>query len=95
MSNFILFLVKRILIVLVFCSICFSFSSIEPTDCRLRLRYTYFEKMTKNERLMWLFCAFEKLKEGDDRHLKIYREKNGNVPNYDQFVKLWGNRLLN
>ena len=94
MLNFILFLIKRILIVLVFLSVVFSFSSIEPADCRLRLRYTSFNKMTKNERLTWLFCAYEKLKEGNDKHLKIDKEKNGNIPNYNQFLKLWVNRSL-
>ena len=94
MLNFILFLIKRILIVLVFLSICFSFSSIEPADCRLRLRYTSFNKMTKNERLNWLFCAYEKLKEGDDRHLKVYKERNGDIPNYNQFLQLWENTIL-
>lgn len=95
MLNFILFLIKRILIILLFISICYSFSSIEPADCRLRLRYTSFNKMTKNEKLAWLFCAYEKLKEGDDKHLKIYKEKNGEIPNYNQFLKLWENRILN
>lgn len=94
MLNFILFLIKRILIVLVFLSIGFSFSLIEPADCRLRLRYTSFNKMTKNERLTWLFCAYEKLKEGDDKHLRVYKEKNGDIPNYNQFLKLWENRDL-
>ena len=94
MLNFILFLIKRILIVLVLLSIGFSFSSIEPADCRLRLRYTSFNKMTKNERLTWLFCAYEKLKEGDDRHLKVYKERNGDIPNYNQFLQLWENRIL-
>ena len=94
MLNFILFLIKRILIVLVFLSIGFSFSSIEPADCRLRLRYTSFNKMTKNERLTWLFCAYEKLKEGDDRHLKVYKERNGDIPNYNQFLQLWEKRIL-
>ena len=94
MLNFILFLIKRILIVLVFLSIGFSFSSIEPADCRLRLRYTSFNKMTKNERLTWLFCAYEKLKEGDERHLKVYKEKNDDIPNYNQFLQLWENRIL-
>ena len=94
MLNFILFLIKRILIVLVFLSIGFSFSSIEPADCRLRLRYTSFNKMTKNERLTWLFCAYEKLKEGDDRHLKVYKEKNDDIPNYNQFLQLWEKRIL-
>tara|TARA_Y100000768_G_C23591966_1_gene502022 strand:- start:183 stop:341 length:159 start_codon:yes stop_codon:yes gene_type:complete len=50
--------------------------------------------MTKNEKVTWLFCAYEKLKEGDDRHLRVYKEKNGNVPNYNQFLKLWENRGL-
>ena len=94
MLNFILFLIKRILFILLFTSIYFSFSSIETTDCRLRLRYTSFNKMTKNEKLAWLFCAYEKLKEGDDKHLIIYKEKNGDIPNYDQFLKLWGNRNI-
>ena len=94
MLNFILFLINRILIILLFGSICFSFSSIEPADCRLRLRYTSFNKMTKNEKLAWLFCAYEKLKEGDDKHLIIYKEKNGDIPNYNQFLKIWGNRGL-
>lgn len=93
-SNFILFLIKRILIVLAFISIGFSFSSIETTDCRLRLRYTSFDKMTKNERLTWLFCAFEKLKQGDDKYLKIYKDTNGDVVNYNQFLKLWRNEIL-
>ena len=94
MLNFNIFLIKRILIVLVFLPMGFPFSSIEPSDCRLRLRYTSFDKMTKNERLTWLFCAYEKLKEGDDRYLRIFKDKNGDIPNYNQFLKLWGNRLL-
>ena len=93
-SNFILFLIKRILIVLAFISIGFSFSSIETTDCRLRLRYTSFDKMTKNERLTWLFCAFEKLKQGDDKYLKIYKDTNGDIVKYNQFLKLWRNEIL-
>ena len=93
-SNFILFLIKRILIVLAFISIGFSFSPIETTDCRLRLRYTSFDKMTKNERLTWLFCAFEKLKQGDDKYLKIYKDKSEDVVNYNQFLKLWRNEIL-
>ena len=93
-SNFILFLIKRILIVLAFISIGFSFSSIETTDCRLRLRYTSFDKMTKNERLTWLFCAFEKLKQGDDKYLKSYKDKNEDIVNYNQFLKLWRNEIL-
>ena len=93
-SNFVLFLIKRILIVLAFISIGFSFSSIETTDCRLRLRYTSFDKMTKNERLTWLFCAFEKLKQGDDKYLKIYKDTNGDIVNYNQFLKLWRNEIL-
>ncbi|MFL2610766.1 MAG: hypothetical protein ACJ0P5_00705 [Flavobacteriaceae bacterium] len=93
-SNFILFLIKRILIVLAFISIGFSFSSIETTDCRLRLRYTSFDKMTKNERLTWLFCAFEKLKQGDDKYLKIYKDTNEDIVNYNQFLKLWRNEIL-
>ena len=92
--NFILFLIKRTPVVIAFIFKGFSFSSIETTDCRLRLRYMSFDKMTENERLSWLFCAYEKLKEGDDRHLKIYKEKNGDVPNYNQFLKLWENRIL-
>ena len=94
MLNFNLFLINRILIILLFGSICFSFSSIEPADCRLRLRYTSFNKMTKNEKLAWLFCAYEKLKEGDDKHLKIYKERNDEIPNYNQFLKLWKNSKL-
>ena len=94
MLNFILFLIKRILIILLIISICFSFSSIDPADCRLRLRYTSFNKMTKKEKLEWLFCAYEKLKEGNDKHLKIYKEKNGELLNYNQFLKLWKNRKL-
>ena len=93
-SNFILFLIKIIPVVIAFVFIGVSFSSIETTDCRLRLRYISFDKMTENERLTWLFCAYEKLKEGDDRHLKIYKEKNGDVPNYNQFLELWENRIL-
>ena len=44
--------------------------------------------------LLGFFCAYEKLKEGDDRHLKVYKEKYGDIPNYNQFLKLWGNRKL-
>ena len=88
-------LIKRIFFILLFISICFSFSSIEPGDCRLRLRYTSFNKMTKNEKLAWLFCAYEKLKEGDDKYLVIYKEKNGDIPNYNQFLKLWQKSDLN
>jgi|TARA_Y100000816_G_scaffold288530_1_gene273256 hypothetical protein len=94
MLNFNLFLIKKILTVLVFFPIGFPFSSTEPSDCRLRLRYTSFDKMTKNERITWLFCAYEKLKEGDDKHLRVYKEKNGDIPNYNQFLKLWENRDL-
>ena len=94
MLNFNLFLIKKILTVLVFFPIGSPFSSIEPSDCRLRLRYTSFDKMTKNERITWLFCAYEKLKEGDDKHLRFYKEKNGGIPNYNQFLKLWENRDL-
>ena len=94
MLNFNLFLIKKILTILVFFPIGFTFSSIEPSDCRLRLRYTSFDKMTKNERITWLFCAYEKLKEGDDKHLRVYKEKNGDIPNYNQFLKLWENRDL-
>ena len=93
-SNFILFLIKKIPVVIAFMFTGIAVSSIETTDCRLRLRYMSFDKMTENERLTWLFCAYEKLKEGDDRHLKIYKEKNGDVPNYNQFLKLWENRIL-
>ena len=50
--------------------------------------------MTKNEKLAWLFCAYEKLKEGDDKHLKIYKERNDEIPNYNQFLKLWKNSKL-
>ena len=94
MLNFNFFLIKRILIVLVFLPVDPQVSSIEPSDCRLRLRYTSFDKMTKNERITWLFCAYEKLKEGDDKHLRVYKEKNGDIPNYNQFLKLWENRDL-
>ena len=94
MLNFNFFLITRILVGLVFLPMEFQLSSVEPSDCRLRLRYTSFDKMTKNERITWLFCAYEKLKEGDDRHLRVYKEKNGNVPNYNQFLKLWENRSL-
>ena len=94
MLNFNLYFIKTILVVLGFLPIGSQFSSIAPSDCRLRLRYTSFDKMTKNERITWLFCAYEKLKAGDDRHLKIYKEKNGSVPNYNQFLKLWENRDL-
>ena len=94
MLNFNLFLIKKFLTVLVFFSIGSPFSSIGPSDCRLRLRYTSFDKMTKNERITWLFCAYEKLKEGDDKHLRVYKEKNGDIPNYNQFLKLWENRDL-
>ena len=93
-SNSLLFLIKRIFVVLAFIFVGISFSSIETTDCRLRLRYMSFDKMTKNERLTWLFCAYEKLKDGDESHLKIYKEKNSDIPNYIQFLKLWEDRIL-
>ena len=93
-SNFILFLIKRILVFIAFIYTGISFSSIETTDCRLRLRYMSFDKMTENQKLTWLFCAYEKLKEGDERHLKIYKEKNGNLPNYNQFLKSWEKRIM-
>ena len=93
-SNFILFLIKRITVVLTVIYIGISFSSIETTDCRLRLRYISSNTMTKNERLTWLFCAYEKLKDGDERYLKIYKEKNSDIPNYNQFLELWENRIL-
>ena len=50
--------------------------------------------MTKNERLTWLFCAFEKLKQGDDKYLKIYKDTNGDIVKYNQFLKLWRNEIL-
>tara|TARA_B100000989_G_scaffold292949_1_gene269623 strand:- start:134 stop:430 length:297 start_codon:yes stop_codon:yes gene_type:complete len=93
-SNFLPLLIKRIPVAIAFMFIGNSFSSIQTTDCRLRLRYITFDKMTENEKLTWLFCAYEKLKEGDDKHLKIYEEKNRDVPNYKQFLKLWENRML-
>ena len=93
-SAFILLLIKRTPVFIAFIFIGISFSSIEANDCRLRLRYMSFDNMTENEKLTWLFCAYEKLKEGDESHLKVYKEKNGNVPNYNQFLKLWENRIL-
>ena len=50
--------------------------------------------MTKNERITWLFCAYEKLKEGDDKHLRVYKEKYGDIPYYNQFLKFWENMDL-
>ena len=94
MLNFNLFLIKHFLTFLVFFPNGSPFSSIKPSDCRLRLRYTSFDKMTKYERITWLFCAYEKLKEGDDKHLRVYKEKNDEIPNYNQFLKLWENRDL-
>ena len=93
-SAFILLLIKRTIIFIAFIFIGISFSSIEANDCRLRLRYMSFDKMTKNERLTWLFCAYEKLKDGDERYLKIYKDKNSDIPNYNQFLELWENRIL-
>ena len=95
MLNFNLFSINKIFIALAFFSIGPPFSSIQPSDCRLRLRHTSFNKMTENEKLAWLFCAYEKLKEGNDKHLTIYKEKNGDIPNYNQFLKLWAKRDLN
>ena len=48
-----------------------------PDDCRVRLRYLNFNEMSKKEHLQWLNCAFEALKGGEDKHLKIYEEWAG------------------
>lgn len=58
-------------------------------DCRVRLRYLNFNEMSKKEHLQWLNCAFEAVKEGEDKHLKTYEEWLGNSPDYLAFQKAW------
>ena len=64
---------------------------IVPTqdDCRARLRYFNFDNMTEQERLLWLNCAFEKLKTGDDGALIRYKEWSGTLMSYPEFKALW------
>ncbi|MDA9295021.1 hypothetical protein OAC70_00035 [Flavobacteriaceae bacterium] len=58
-------------------------------DCRVRLRYFNFDTMTEQERLLWLNCAFEKLKTGDDGALIRYKEWSGTLMSYPEFKALW------
>ncbi len=65
-----------------------------PDDCRVRLRYVNFNEMTEREHLLWLNCAFEALKGGEDKYLKTYEEWLGNTPNYIAFQKAWAANFI-
>ena len=68
----------------------FSFQQLSAQDnCRNRLSYLHFEDMTQKERLLWLNCAFERFKNGDDSSLKKYIQWSRKTPNYAEFKKLW------
>jgi hypothetical protein len=58
-------------------------------DCRARLRYFNFDSMTEHERMLWLNCAFEKLKTGDESSLLRYKEWKGSIMSYAEFKALW------
>jgi len=60
-----------------------------PDDCRVRLRYLNFNEMTEKDHLQWLYCAFDALKGGEDKHLKTYEEWLGKTPDYVAFQKRW------
>lgn len=60
-----------------------------PDDCRVRLRYLNFNEMSEKEQLQWLNCAFDALKGGEDKHLKIYEKWLGKTPDYVAFQKEW------
>ena len=60
-----------------------------PDDCRVRLRYINFNEMSEKEHLQWLNCAFDALKGGEDKHLKIYEKWLGKTPDYVAFQKEW------
>ena len=99
--NFILFLIKRTPVVIAFIFIGFSFSSIETTDCRLRLRYMSFDKMTENERLSWLFCAYEKLKElsrgkkiTKESYIKFVNELNISIKSKNNLLNLTPSKYI-
>ena len=62
-----------------------------PDDCRVRLRYLNFNQMSEKEQLKWLNCAFDALKKGDDKHLKIYEEWLGKAPDYVALKRLDSN----
>lgn len=67
-----------------------SFQRLSAQDnCRNRLSYLHFEDMTQKERLLWLNCAFEKFKNGDDSSLKKYVLWNKKAPSYAEFKILW------
>lgn len=76
---------------LILCLLLFiSFQQISAQDnCRNRLSYLHFEDMTQKERLLWLNCAFDKFKNGDDSSLKKYIEWSKKTPNYVEFKTLW------
>ena len=64
-------------------------ASPQQDNCRNRLSYLHFEEMTQKERLLWLNCAFEKFKNGDDSSLKQYVLWNKKAPSYAEFKTLW------
>ncbi|MGB2398679.1 MAG: hypothetical protein ACPH63_08195 [Flavobacteriaceae bacterium] len=70
-----------------------SFSSPPQDNCKNRLSYLHFDVMTPKQRLLWLNCAFEKLKDGDDSYIKKYTFWQGNAPDYKSFLKAYA-RLL-
>ena len=45
--------------------------------------------MTPKERTLWLYCAFEKLKQGEDKHMKTYSAWSKKTPNYAEVMKKW------
>lgn len=62
-------------------------------DCRVRLRYVEFNRMSEGEHLLWLNCAFEALKNGEAKHLNLYEERLGKRPNYIDFKEAWKSYL--
>lgn len=57
-------------------------------DCRERLGYVLFDDMNDEQLLLWLNCAFEEFKNGEERHLKKFVQWNGAKPNYQNILKL-------
>ena len=64
-------------------------SSLGQDNCRNRLSYLHFDEMTPKERTLWLYCAFEKLKQGEDKHMKTYSAWSKKTPNYAEVMKKW------
>ena len=61
----------------------------QQDNCRNRLSYVHFDEMTKTQRTLWLYCAFEKLKQGEDKHMKTYSAWSKKTPNYKELMKEW------